>query len=102
VVHLVEVDVVGLEPAEAGLAGAPDVEGGEATIVRPQAHGLVCLGRQHDVLAPATALQPPADDVFGGAVALCHVGGLGSPVHIRGIDEVDALLDRGIQDLEAG
>ena len=70
VVHLVEVDVVGLQPAQAVLAGAPDVVGGQAALVGPVAHPAVDLGGQHDPLAPSAALrQPAADDLLGDALA---------------------------------
>src|SRR3712207_8178660 len=47
VVELVEVDPVGLHPAQRGLARADQVAGGEERVVRPVAHGAVHLGGQH-------------------------------------------------------
>src|SRR5438067_4515817 len=65
VVHLVEVDVVGVEAAQAGFAGVPDVAGGEAPFVGPVPHLSIHLGGQDDLLAPAAALgEPAADDAL--------------------------------------
>src|SRR5437667_19315 len=70
VVHLVEVDVVGAQAAQAALARLADVIGGEAPVVRTRAHPPVDLGREDDPLAPATALrEPAADDLLGDALA---------------------------------
>ena len=69
-VHLVQVDVVGLEPPQAVLAGPADVVGRKAALVWPLAHRAVDLGRQHDLLAPPAALRQPApDDLLGDALA---------------------------------
>src|SRR5690606_17232446 len=69
VVHLVEVDVIRLQPAQAFVAGALDVVGGKAGLVGPVAHRAVDLRRQHDLLAASAALgQPAADDVFRDAL----------------------------------
>ncbi len=46
--------------------------------------------------------RPPPDDLLGDAVALLHVRGLGAPVHVRGVEVVDPLLQRLVHDLEAG
>jgi hypothetical protein len=102
VVHLVEVDVVGLQPAQAVLAGLADVVGGEVPVVRAGAHRLVDLGRENDPL-PAPALgEPAADDLLRGAEALLHVRGLRAAVDVGGVEEVDALFERLVHDREAG
>ena len=46
VVHLVEIDVIGLHPAQAFVAGAPDVIGRQPGLVRPVAHTAIDFGRQ--------------------------------------------------------
>jgi hypothetical protein len=58
VVHLVEVDVIGLQPAQAVLAGLANVVGRQAPVVGPGAHRLVDLRREHDPV-PAPALRQP-------------------------------------------
>jgi hypothetical protein len=79
VVHLVEVDVVDLQPPQARLAGAADVVGGQSAVVRAQPHRLVHLGRQDDVVAVPAAPQPPADGLLGDAVPLAMSGDCGPP-----------------------
>src|ERR1035438_5977018 len=59
-VHLVEVDVIGLEPLETGLTGFADVEGGKAGRVGPIPHGAEDLGGQDHLIAAAPALGEPA------------------------------------------
>ena len=46
VVHLVRVDVIGLQPPHARLARAPDVVGRQSAVVRAESHRLVHPGRQ--------------------------------------------------------
>jgi hypothetical protein len=102
VVHLVEVDVVGLEALQAGLAVLADLVGGEvATVavglrvrVRPL-HRVVDLGGQHDRVAPAVAeREPVADDALGLAA---HDR---PAVDVGGVEEVDAELERAVHDRE--
>ena len=70
VVHLVEVDVVGLQAPQRPLAGAADVARREERVVGPVAHRAVQLGRDDDLVAPAAALgEPPSDDLLGDALA---------------------------------
>ena len=49
-VELVEVDVIGAEPPQAGLAGPDEVMAGEARVVRPVAHRKARLGGEDDVV----------------------------------------------------
>ena len=81
VVHLVQVDVVGPQPLQRGVAGAADVQRRQLALVRPRAHAAVELGRQHGSLAPAAAAgEPVADDLLGPAdVPGRLVGGLARP-----------------------
>ncbi|KAG0922913.1 hypothetical protein G6F32_014469 [Rhizopus arrhizus] len=82
VVHLVQVDMVGLQPAQAGLAGAADVVRRQTTIIRARPHRLVHLGRQYQAVTLATALQPAPDDLFREAEALRHVdAGVHGSIH---------------------
>src|SRR5437016_4585796 len=96
VVHLVEVDVVGAQAAQAALARLADVIGGEAPVVRTRAHPPVDLGREDDPLAPATALrEPAADDLLGDALARAPA------VHVGRVEEDDPELERAVHDGEA-
>src|SRR5207244_2853258 len=66
VVHLVQVDVVRLEPPQAGLACAADVHRRELRMVRPLRGLAEHLRRQHDLVAPAVPLgEPPSEDLLG-------------------------------------
>ncbi len=95
VVHLVKVDVVGLEAPQAPLARGADVPGRQVILVRPLAHLAVHLGGEHDLLAPAAPLrEPAADDLLGHALALLP------PVDVGGVEEVDPQLQRAIHDRE--
>ena len=93
VVHLVEVDVVGLQPPQRRVAGPADVQRGELRVVGPVAHVAVELGREDRTLAPSAALGEPApDDLLGDALALLPA------VDVRGVEEVDAVLVRAVHD----
>jgi hypothetical protein len=103
VVHLVEIDVVGLQPPKAGLARSADVIGGETAIVRPGAHRLVQLRSENDAIATATILsEPAADDLLRDAETLLHVRTLWSAIDVGRVEEVDAGFERRVHDLEAG
>src|SRR5205823_1944948 len=96
VVHLVEVDAVGLQAAEALVARAPDVVRGEPRVVRPLAHRGIDLGGEDDRLAAAAALrEPAADDLLGDALAAAPA------VDVRRVEEVDAGLARAVHEREA-
>jgi hypothetical protein len=102
VVHLVEVDMICLQPLQAVLASPANVVGREAAVVRAAAHWLVHFGSQDDPVAPPTLGQPPADNLLRDAVALLHVWSLGPAVDVRGVEEVDASLQRPVHDLKGG
>ena len=79
----------------AGVERAPDVQRGEPPLVGPLPHVAVQLGRQHRLLtAPAALREPVAHDPLGGALALI------AAVDVGGVEEVDALLMRGVHDRE--
>ncbi|MNL14788.1 hypothetical protein D3C87_1357450 [compost metagenome] len=102
VMHLVEVDMIGLQATKTIFASLPDVIGREPPIVRALAHRLVDLGRQDDPVAPTALSQPAPDDLLGEAVALLHIRRLGATVHVCGIEEVDVGLQGAVHDLEGG
>ncbi len=76
-VHLVKVDVVGAQAAQAGLAAGNDVVAGQPGVVRAAPHRHPHLGG-HQHLVPA-ARQDLAQDFLG----------LAAGVDVGGIDEVD-------------
>ena len=95
VVHLVHVDVIGLQPLQGCIARVPDRERRQPRLVRPLPHLAVDLGGEHDLLPPtATLREPVADD------RLRRSDALAAPVHVRGVEEVDAVLERPIHDRE--
>ena len=86
-VNLVKVDVVGTEPAQAVLALPDQPAARVATLVDVLAHGAVRLGGEHDA-GPAAAGQGLPDDLLR----------LASRVHVGGVDEVDAGVQRPVDD----
>ena len=95
-VHLVQIDEVGLQPAQAAFAGELDVARGKAAVVRNVAHLPVRFRRQHDLFATATALrEPAANDLFGESLAFSPA------VNIGGIEEVDAEFKGLVHDRKA-
>jgi hypothetical protein len=102
VVHLVQVDVVGLQSTQTVLARRADVVSREAPIIGSGAHRLVQLGGEHDLVAtPATLGQPAADVFLRDPVTLLHVGRLRAAVNIGGVDKVDTGVYGGVQHGEA-
>jgi hypothetical protein len=101
VVHLVQVDVIGLQPPQAGLTRPPDVVRRQPAVVGVQPHRLVHLGGEDDLVAAPASPKPAADDLFGDAVPLGHVRRLRAAVDVRRVDVVDARLDRGVEHREA-
>ena len=87
-VDLVQVDVVRVEAPEALLALADDPPAGVAAHVRVGAHVAVHLRREHDVVAPS--LKCLGDDRFG----------LPGRVHVGGVDEVDAGIERRVDHVD--
>jgi hypothetical protein len=66
VMHLVQVDVVGPQSPQRGVASPADVQRGQLALVRPRPHVAIELCRQHGALAPAAALgEPVAEDLLG-------------------------------------
>ena len=88
-VDLVEVDVVRLEPAEAGVDLLQDRLAGQTGAVGPGPHPAVDLGGEDDVLAVGVRLQRPAGVLLAGA------GG----VDVRGVEGVDAGFERRLDRL---
>jgi hypothetical protein len=87
--NLVEVDPIGLQPTQAVIDRLDEPAPRVATAVGSLAHLEVPLRRQHDVVSPRS--QRLADDRLGLAVG----------VHVRGVDEVDAGVERGVDNARA-
>ena len=88
--HLVQVDVIGLEPLQAGLDPPHDVHAGGPAPVEVVAHGKADLRGQDDLLPHA--LQRVAQERLALTLA----------VDVRGVDEVDALVQRQLHHLGGG
>ncbi len=94
--HLVEIEMVRLEAAEALFAGAPDVQSRQARLIGPGAHAAEDFRGEHHLLPPAAALGTPSpDDLFRDPFA--HF----PAVDVGRIEEVDAEVERPIHDGEA-
>ncbi len=83
--NLIQIDVVGAEPAQAGVDGSENGFTGQAAAVRSLEHRDEYLGGDDHGFALRKILQGAADDLLGGAVG----------ISIGGIEEVDAGL-RGL------
>src|SRR4051794_33116779 len=93
VMHLVEVDVVGLQPLERTVTRKADVARRQERVVGPVAHRAEQLRGDDSLLAATAALrEPPADDLLGDAFALLP------PVDVGAVEEVDAVLDGAVHD----
>ena len=84
-VDLVEVDIVGTQPAQAGLDRIHDMPARGAAVIGPVAHLPQNLGRQHHVGAR------PAGIAHGGAGDLFRKS---ARIDIGGVDEIDAPIQR--------
>ncbi len=87
--HLVKIDMVGLQAAQRRLHRLRDPAARTALVVRIVAHGAMHLGGQHNTFA--ATLQRFADNLLRLAVA----------VSIGGVDEVDAEIQGLVDDTEA-
>ena len=96
-VHLVEVDDVGLQAAEAFFAGADDVVAREADVVRAGAHRAGALRREDQAVAVAALAHPATDDLLGAADGLERAA---ERIDVGGVEEVDAALDGAVEDGE--
>src|SRR5258708_793479 len=87
---LVEIDMVGLQAAQASLNAVHDVAAGSPDVIAPRADAAVDLGRDHDMLArDFEVLQRLSEDLFA----------LTLRVNICGIEEIDPALDRCLDQL---
>ena len=96
-VRHVEVDVVGLQPAQRilDLLGDPGLREPLAAVRHLDAD----LGADHHPLAAAALLQPLADD---GLALAPRVAGVPARIHIRRVDEIEACAGEGVEQPERG
>ena len=85
VMELVEIDVVRLQPLQAGIQRPADIQCGELGLVGPVRHGAVQLGGEHRVLPALAALGEPAAEDFLRPAAVARPA-----VDVGGVDEIDA------------
>ena len=90
-VDLVEVHVVHAEPAERSVDRVHQVLAREAPFVGAVLRRKVRLGRDHQLIARGELLDRAAHDLFAHAAR----------VHVGGVEEIDALLDRALQEWPA-
>jgi hypothetical protein len=84
---VIQVDVVGAEPAQAGLQGTGQVQPGQAPVVGAGSLRHESFGCEDHLVA--TAAQRPAEDLLG----------LTAAVHVGGIDEIPASGQEPVNDL---
>jgi hypothetical protein len=82
-VRLVEIDVIGLQPAQGRVRRLHDVLAGKAAVVQARAGRPVDLREDLDGLA-AHAVQCPAEHCLGGRAR----------VDVRGVEGGDSLVER--------
>src|SRR3546814_14825069 len=81
---LIEIHIVGAEPAQAVIDFLHDCLSGQAFGIWPFTQRRIDLRCQHDLVAPGEVLQRSPDDFLARTVR----------VDVGGIEEVDAELDR--------
>ena len=86
---LVEINVIDAEALEAGVDGGHDVFAREAPVVGAVAHRAEDLGGDDQFLAARLELT---QELAGDALAVTE------GVHVGGVEEVDASLDRALDD----
>ena len=91
IVLLVEIDVVGLQPGQAGFDRGHDVAPRRALLGAVGRHRLGIFGRQHDVLAAV------AEHLAQHGLGAAHAG-----VDVGGIEQRDAEIDRLVDHLARG
>src|SRR5205823_428852 len=92
VVHLVQIDAIGLEPAEAAFARLADMQGAAAAIVHASAHTALVFGGEDDLLALVTVGgEPAAEDLLRDAFV--RFSAAPPSVDVGGVPEVDSLAD---------
>jgi hypothetical protein len=86
-VDLIEVDAIGLQPAQGVLAALHDPVPRRAALVRPVTHREAELGGEDHLVTRLALLEPVAEHALGQAVLTVDVGG---------VDEVDTSVESPI------
>src|SRR4029079_16611797 len=95
-VHLVQIDAVGLKTPQTRFTGALDVQRREPRGIRPIPHAPVHLGRKHDLFpSTATLCKPTAENLFGPSLSELP------PVDVRRVKKVHSQLQRTVHDRHA-
>jgi len=89
-VHLVQVNVIGLQALQARLRSAANVISTEATVVNARPHHTVHFGCEDDAISPIALGKPSANDLLRLAAALRL------PIAIGSVKEVDAQFQRAL------
>src|SRR3970040_263456 len=97
VMDLVEVHVVGAEPAQRALDGVEDMLARGAAVPGPGTHGTRALGGDHEVVAAVP--EPPAQDLFGAAHG---VEGAAQRIDVGGVEEGDPARRGPVEDRDRG
>ncbi len=89
VMHLIKVDHVRLQAAQASFASLADMVSGQMQIVRTIPHCVVNLGRQNHLVPASAALgQPTPDNLFRNPLA--HF----PAIHVGGVEKIDSHFQR--------
>src|ERR1700680_2525408 len=86
--HLIQIEIVGLQTAQAGLNRLEDMLARPATIIGASAHREKELGRQHNLFA--SPFEPVTYIFFGAALALQRTA---KWIGISGIKESDTIVE---------
>ncbi|MNE72502.1 hypothetical protein D3C80_1684510 [compost metagenome] len=99
-VHLVQFNMVGLQPLQGSFQMAADNVGGEAALiigsVKRITHGTIDFCRQHNLFPPSPAKLEPAADY-----RLCEPGVFTPSVNVSGIKKINPGIQRGVHNAES-
>ena len=91
-VDLIEIDVIGPEAPQRGVDGVEQVLPGQAAVVRSVAHRKERLRGDHHLIARREVGQRASHDLFTDAAG----------IHVGGVEEVDAGVERTLDERAAG
>ncbi len=91
--HLIEIDAVGLQTPQARLASSFDVQSRQPRLIRPIAHPTEHLRCQYNFFTPSPTLsEPTPHNLLGPAFADFPT------IDVRRVEKVEAQLQRSIHD----
>ncbi|MNN13940.1 hypothetical protein D3C81_1269890 [compost metagenome] len=94
IMGLIQIDAVDLQSLQRTLHSLDDVPPGKPLVIRPRTHAPGHLRCQQYLITPGRGLQPAADERLG-SLATDTVAQ--NRVDIRGVDQVTARFDIGIE-----